>query len=199
MFITLPPATVVVPAPDTAPLFVIFPLNIRLLLFVIVPEFKPPRNVRVPAFSTAFLFSPPVRVRLPEFSIAFAIVRLPAFVVRSAPEAIDKSFSITFALSEFVTVPVIFKAPPPTILFLFVPPVNVNVPAFVIRFAILSLSAFVEKVTPSAILKLFCVIVALSPRVSVPPLRFVVPEAVSASLIALLIVMSPFRFKVPTL
>ena len=85
------------------------------------------------------------------------------------------------------------------ILFAFAPPVKVRVPSFVIRFAILSLSAFVEKVTPSAILKLFCVIVALSPRVSVPPLRFVVPEAVLASEIALLIVISPFRFKVPTL
>ena len=136
---------------------------------------------------------------MPAFEISFAISRLSAFVVRPAPNAIDRLFCSTVASSAFVTVPVIFNAPSPAILFLFVPPVNVNVPAFVIRFAILSLSAFVVKATPLAMLKSFCVIVAFSPSVSVPPLSFVIPDAVLASEIALLIVMSPFRFKVPAL
>ena len=100
---------------------------------------------------------------------------------------------------EVAVAPLNARLPVFFISFLFSPPINSRRPAFVIRFAILSLSAFVEKATPLAIFKSFCVTVAFSPRVSVPPLRFVVPEAVSASLIALLIVISPFKFNVPTL
>ena len=139
----------------------------------------------------SFVFFPPVNVIVPIFTIPFAVTTLSAFVVNFL--SVDTATFPCSTLPSFTTSPSIVKFPEPLTSFLFVPPVNINVPSLFIIVAdtALILSAFVVKPAPFAtFIPVPTFIAALF--ANIPLFTFIV-----SWLIFLLLTNAPSTFNVP--
>ena len=145
-------------------------LTVAPLEFVTSPSIN-----KSPAPLITFVFVPPVNIKSPSLFIVItpAGLILLAFVVNPAADPIFISAFI-IAVSSFVNIPLLifivlwlifflltnasstFNIPAPDITLLFVPPVYINVPAFVISPLVLILSALVSKLLPVVIITFFC-------------------------------------------